>query len=83
MENHWVVPLAVAALALMGMFAIAWRSRARAVTRWITALNSYAEREIAQERRRKALKRAQAFATALGVSGKVRASATAVVRERT
>jgi hypothetical protein len=73
MESNWVVPLAVAALALMGTFSIAWRSRVRAVTRWHTALNAYADREIAQERRRKALKRVRT-PTALGISVRGRTS---------
>ena len=51
MAKHWVMPQALAGLALMGMIANAWRSRARAVTRRLTALNRYAEREIAKRRR--------------------------------
>jgi len=39
------------------VFAIAWLNRARAVRRWLTSLESYAEREIARESRRKALVR--------------------------
>jgi hypothetical protein len=74
MENHWVAPLAGAALALAGLFGIAWRFRARAVRRRLTALAAYAEREIARERRRRAVRRAQPFSAALGVSGAVRAS---------
>ncbi len=62
MENYWVAPAAVAALALTGMFCIAWRFRARAVKRrWRAALDAYAEREIAQQGRKQARKRAQAF----------------------
>ena len=57
MENHWVVPVATTGSVLVGMFAIAWRSRARALARRLAALNSYAERQISQERHRKALRR--------------------------
>jgi hypothetical protein len=78
MENQWGVPLAAAGIALIGMFAAAWRSRARALARRLTALNSYAEREMARERRRKALERAQSFSTVLRARGKVRSPATVV-----
>ena len=57
MENDWVVPVAVAALALAGLLGLAWRFRARAVRRWLTALDNYAERELARHRRNKAVKR--------------------------
>ena len=76
MENYWVVALTVAAIGLIGMFGIAWRSRASALARRLTALNSYAEREMARERRRKALERAQSLATVLRARGKVRSRAT-------
>jgi hypothetical protein len=56
MDNTWMTALALTILAL-GMFAVAWRSRVRAVRRWLTTLESYAEREIAQERRRRGLLR--------------------------
>jgi hypothetical protein len=82
MENPWVVPLTATGVALMGMFAIAWRSRARALARRLAALNSYAERELTRERRRKALKAAQSFSTMLRVPGKVRSPAAAVAREK-
>jgi len=82
MENHWVVPFAAIGIAVMGMFAIAWRSRARALARRFAALNSYAEREITQERRRKALKQAESFSTVLRVPGKVRSPAASVAREK-
>jgi len=57
MDNTWMMTLALTILALMGMFTFAWRSRARAVRRLLAALESYADREIAQERRRKGLVR--------------------------
>jgi hypothetical protein len=82
MENHLIVPLAGAGLALLAILAITWRSRVRAVTRWSTALNAYAEREIARERRGNDLKRIPTFATLVAVSGKVRASASDEVRTR-
>jgi hypothetical protein len=82
MENHWVVPSAATGIALMGMFAIVWRSRARALARRLAALNSYAEREITQEQRRKALREAKSFPTMLRVPGKVRSPAAALVREK-
>jgi hypothetical protein len=75
MENHWVVPLAAIGSALVGMFAIAWRFRARALARRLAALNSYAERQISQERHRKALKRAKSFSTVRRVPGTVRSPA--------
>ena len=78
MENQWVVPLAAAGIALLGMFALAWRSRARALARRLTALNSYAEREMAQERRKKALERARSLTAVLRARGKVRSRVTAV-----
>ncbi len=49
MENYWVAPAAAAALALTGMFFIAWRFRAHAVKRRLAALDAYAEREIARD----------------------------------
>jgi len=52
-----MMTLALTIIALMGMFTFAWRSRARAVRRLLAALESYADREIAQERRRKGLVR--------------------------
>jgi hypothetical protein len=70
MENHWVVPLAATGIALSGMLAIAWRLRARALARRLAALDSYAKREITQERRRKALKRARSLSTILRVPGR-------------
>jgi hypothetical protein len=66
MENYWVAPVAVAVLALAGLFGIAERFRARAVKRWRTALEAYAEREIARERHTSALKRAPTTSAALG-----------------
>jgi len=57
MDNTGMMTLALTILALMGMFTFAWRSRARAVRRLLAALESYADREIAQERRRKGLVR--------------------------
>jgi hypothetical protein len=56
MENDWIVPVTAVALALMGMLGIAWRYRVRAAKRWLSALDAYADREIAQQRRGKALK---------------------------
>jgi hypothetical protein len=77
MENHWVVPLAATGIALMGMFAIAWRSRARALARRLAALNSYAEQQITREQRRKAPKRAPRFPPSYGYLAKMRSQAAA------
>lgn len=73
MENYWVVTLAASVLAMLG---IAWQYRSRGVKRWRKALDAYAEREIAEQQRRKCLKRPRTFSTALAVSSKVRLSAT-------
>ncbi len=50
MENFWVA-LAVAAMVLAGTFGIAWRFRVRAMKRWLTVLDTFADREIAREQR--------------------------------
>ncbi len=47
--NDWVVSLTLAAAALAGIVSIVWQLRARSARRWLTALNAYAEREIARE----------------------------------
>jgi hypothetical protein len=57
MESYWIVPLAVTALSLSTLFAVARHVRARAVRRWLASWESYADREIARELRRKALLR--------------------------
>jgi hypothetical protein len=54
MEIYWVAHLVAAALGLMGSFDVVRRSRRRAATRFRNALNAYADRQIADERRRKA-----------------------------
>ena len=51
MENGWVASVAGAALAVAVALGVARRFRARAVKRWLTAWDAYAEREIAQQRR--------------------------------
>jgi hypothetical protein len=66
MEHHLLVLLA-ASFACLGMFAVAWRFRVRAVRRLLTAFESFAKREIAQERRRKVRKRTRAFSSASAV----------------
>jgi hypothetical protein len=68
MDNHWILPLAVAALTLVGIFAV-WRVRARALRQWLRSLEFYADREIARELRRKARNGKQRFATVLGAPG--------------
>jgi hypothetical protein len=75
-EYDWVVLMAAAALALTGTFGIAWRTRARAATRWLTALDAYADREIARDCRRKALRQVETRPAAPGMSGEVSAAAT-------
>lgn len=65
------VSLASAVLASTALVGIVWQVRARAARRWRAALDAYVERQIAQERRRKALRRVRTFSTALGVSGRV------------
>jgi hypothetical protein len=56
MESYWIGLVIAAALALTGMLGLAWRLRVRAAKRWLTALDAYADRQIAQERRGKTLK---------------------------
>ena len=51
MENYWLALAAGVALALTGVFGLAWRFRARAVRRWLTALDAFARREIAASKR--------------------------------
>jgi hypothetical protein len=51
MESYWLG----AAFAVTGMIGIVWRWRARAVKRWLAALDVYADRQIALERRAEAL----------------------------
>ena len=50
METYLILLLAAC---LVGMFAAAWGFRARALRRLRFAMESYADREIAQERRKK------------------------------
>jgi hypothetical protein len=47
MENYWFALVAGVALALTGVFGLAWRFRARAVQRWLAALDAFAQRELA------------------------------------
>jgi hypothetical protein len=56
----WIY-VGVAYLVLVGF---AWRSRARAASRWLTALDRYAEREINEERRRKSSKKEEVASVA-------------------
>jgi hypothetical protein len=51
MEYEWLVVAAVAVLAAAGMLNVARRFRARAAKRWLIALNTFADREIAEHRR--------------------------------
>ena len=78
--SHPFMLLILAGLALVGVVIIAWRSRARAVTRWFRVLNAYAEREIAQGQHGKA--RTRTFATVLSVRGKARARGTEASHSR-
>ena len=41
--------LTLVTVALVGMVGINWRIRVRAARRWLTAVESYADREIARE----------------------------------
>jgi hypothetical protein len=50
----WQAFVAAAALALTSVLVIVWQSRARGTKQWRATLEAYAEREIAQDRRRKA-----------------------------
>src|SRR5262249_8073041 len=72
--NAFVAQAANAAsvLMLVALGGASWsRSRDRMAKRWEAALDAYAEREIARENRWRALKRAQTFSTATGISEKV------------
>lgn len=81
MNDYWNVSLVVSGLASTALGVI-WHARVRAAKRWLAVLDALAEREIAEQRPKQALNQAPKFATALGVSRKLRASATAVVGER-
>jgi hypothetical protein len=50
----WAALVAAAVLALTSVLGIVWQSRVRGTKQWRAALEDYAEREIAQDRRRKA-----------------------------
>jgi hypothetical protein len=72
--NAFVAQAAIVAsiLMLVALAGAAWsRSRYRMAKRWRAALDAYAEREIARENRWRALKKAQTFSTATGISEKV------------
>ena len=59
-------------LLLLTLAVAAWqRVRSRAKARWVAALDAFAEREIAREKRWKELKRSQTFSTATGISEKL------------
>jgi hypothetical protein len=66
MEIHLVVLLA-GSFVCLGMFAVVWGYRARAVRRLRTVLETYAEREIAHARRRKNRQRTRTFSAANAV----------------
>src|SRR5262249_22258043 len=50
----WQVLLVAAAIALAALLQLVWLYRARSARRWRAALDAYATREIARERRRSA-----------------------------
>ena len=52
-EPDWRGALSLAAVALVVLLGSVWRSRARAARRQEAALDTYAEQEIAKDRRRK------------------------------
>jgi len=64
MESYWVA----AVLVVTGVFFVALGFRARTANQWRTSLDTYAEREIARQRRRQTLQRTRAFFTLLGPS---------------
>jgi len=51
MANEWLLIAAAVALAAAGILGIAVHLRARAAKRWLRALNAFADREIAAQRR--------------------------------
>ena len=52
--RDWEVLLTAAAVSLIALLRFVWLYRARSSRRWNAALDAYAEREIARDRRRKA-----------------------------
>jgi Na+/glutamate symporter len=68
MNPIWVATLGVALSALTGAIITAAGIRARNAKQWRTSLDAYAEREIAQHRRKQTVQRAQAFFTLLGTT---------------
>jgi hypothetical protein len=50
--RSWLALPPAAVLALTSVLGIVWQSRARGTRRWRAALDGYAEREIARDRRR-------------------------------
>jgi hypothetical protein len=54
MQDNWVALLTATAIALATLFTFVRQYRAR--KRWFTALDAYVDRELAQERRQRALK---------------------------
>jgi hypothetical protein len=70
-EIYWQLGLAAMGLSLLGVVGFVWHAHARATQRWHAALDAYAQREIARERRRRALRRVHTFSTALGLSDRV------------
>jgi len=59
METYWVA----AVLIVTGLFFVALGYRARTANQWRSSLDAYAERQIAQHRRKQSLRRTQAFFT--------------------
>jgi hypothetical protein len=68
MNPIWVATLGAAVIALAGTIVTAASFRSRNAKQWRTSLDAYAEREIAQQRRKQKVQRKQAFFTLLGTS---------------
>jgi hypothetical protein len=68
MNPIWVATLGVAVIALTGAVVTAASFRSRNAKQWRSSLDAYAEREIAQQRRKQKVQRAQAFFTLVGTT---------------
>jgi hypothetical protein len=72
--GSWQALLPAAILALTAVLGIVLLFRARAARRWNAAVDAYAEREIARDQRKQALKRGRSVSTARGILQRLRAS---------
>ena len=78
--SAWPALLTAAALAAAAVLGVVWLSRARAARRFHAALNAYAEREIARNRRGNARRKARTSSTRGGVFQTPRASQAGLPR---